>query len=50
MKHSDLDALDEFLYKEEKRNGTPQNLGKWQETTSSPRQGEEKTTSDASGT
>ena len=50
MKHSDLDALDQFLYKEEKRNVTPQNLGEWQETTSPPRQREENTTSDASGT
>tara|TARA_B100001996_G_scaffold157549_1_gene120073 strand:+ start:202 stop:354 length:153 start_codon:yes stop_codon:yes gene_type:complete len=50
MKHSDLDALDKFLYKGERKNDTPQDLGEWQKTTSPPRQGEEKTTSDASST
>tara|TARA_B100001250_G_scaffold149534_1_gene128126 strand:+ start:376 stop:528 length:153 start_codon:yes stop_codon:yes gene_type:complete len=50
MKHSDLDALDQFLYKEEKRNVTPQDLGEWQKTTPTTRQGEEETTSNASST
>lgn len=44
MKHGNIDALDEFLYKTVRIDDTSQDMGKWQKTTPSPRQRTEETT------
>ena len=44
MKHSELDLFDNVFDKLEEENASSQNMGEWTESTSSTRQGEEKTT------
>jgi len=44
MKHSKLDLFENVLDKLEERNASSQDMGEWTESSSSTRQGEEKTT------
>ena len=44
MKHSELDLFENVFDKLEEENASSQNMGDWTESSSSTRQGEEKTT------